>query len=402
MGLPISGAQVFASFSWLLAAAWLWKGIEALRGIAHIPDLRRIDPDSLPPIPACSGPDLTVIIPARDEEASIEASLRSLLATTGVRLQIIAIDDRSTDRTGLRMDAIAAELSVRETSHQLDILHIADLPAGWLGKPHAMSAGAQRAIAPWLLFTDGDVVFAPRALELALREALALRADHLVLLPTVILKSAGERASISAMQALAMWAVRLWKIADPRARDSFGAGGFNLIRRVAYIEVGGFEALRMEVLEDVFLGQRVKRAGFAQQVIFGPGLVKIRWLEGAFGVVRLVEKNGFSVLRFRVGLLLLTCLLFATDAVVPLLAIACGGWTMAAGLATYVGIALLYRAGRRTTGISTWYALLFAPAALVVAYGFLRSMILALRRGGILWRGTLYPLNELRRNAQRP
>jgi glycosyltransferase involved in cell wall biosynthesis len=397
-----SAGHIFAFVSWLLAFAWLWKGITALRGMPQVPNLNSIDPDTLPEIPQYEGPDITVVVPARDEEASIEASLRSLLASTGLRLQIIAVEDRSVDHTGHRMDSIAAETSAHPSPHQFQVLHITDLPAGWLGKPHAMAQAVQRADAPWLLFTDGDVVFAPRALELALREATALRADHLVLLPTVILKSPGERAILSAMQALATWAVRLWKIPDPQARDFFGAGGFNLIRRDVYNEIGGFEALRMEVIEDVFLGQCVKRAGFAQRVILGPGLVKVRWIEGTFGVVRLVEKNGFAVTRFSTAQHLLACAAFAMHAIVPLVAIARGGWTTVAGLATYAGIALVYRSARPSTGVSSLYALTFAPATLVVSYAFLRSMILALLRGGILWRGTLYPLSELRRAANQP
>lgn len=401
MEFHISGGQIFASLSWLLAAAWLGKGIAALRGMPNLPDLSRIDPEFLPEILPHDGPDLTVIVPARDEEAAIESSLQSLLASTGLRLQIIAVDDRSTDRTGQLMDTITMDDVRSANPHYLEVIHITDLPQGWLGKPHAMDTAARRAAAPWILFTDGDVVFAPRTLELALREAASLKADHMVLLPTVILNSVGERAILSAMQALAMWTVRLWKIADPRARDSFGAGGFNLIRSEVLQRIGGFEALRMEVIEDIYLGRRVKRAGFVQRVILGPDLVKVRWIEGTFGVVRLLEKNGFAVTRFRVGLQLLACLAFAIDAIWPLIAIACGGWTMAAGLATYVGIVLVYWAGHRTSRITAWYALLFAPAVVIFGYGFLRSMILALLRGGIVWRGTLYSLKELRRSARR-
>ena len=397
MGFPISGVQVFAVLSWLLAAVWLGMGIAALRGMPGVPNLSRIDPQSLPEIPPHDGPDLAVIVPARDEEAAIESSLRSLLASTGLRLEIIAVDDRSTDRTGLLMDSLAQSAAQDAGPHQLEVIHITDLPAGWLGKPHAMAAGARRATAPWILFTDGDVIFAPQALELALREAAALHADHLVLLPTVIMHSTGERAIISAMQALASWMVHLWKIADPRARDYFGAGAFNLIRCDVYQKIGGFETLRLEVIEDVHVARLVKQAGFAQRVLIGRGLVNVRWLEGAFGVVRLLEKNGFAVTRFRVGMHLLACLAFAIDAIVPLAAIACGGWTMIAGIGTYVGIALVYQSGRRASGIAPGHALLFAPAVAIFCYGFLRSMVLALLRGGILWRGTLYPLSELRR-----
>lgn len=400
MGSHISAGQIFAFLSWVLAAAWIWKGITAVFGMRHLPDICAADPGTLPSIPASDTPDLTVVVPARDEEAAIESCLRSLLASSGIRLQIIAVNDRSSDRTGSLMDAIASESRIADSPHQLEVIHIADLPPGWLGKPHALATAAQRATAPWILFTDGDVVFAPAALSLALRKASALNADHVVLAPTLIFKSAGERSVLGAMQAMALWAVRLWKVSDPRARDFIGAGGFNMIRREVYRQIGGFEALRMEILEDLYLGKRVKRARFNQRIVIGRDLVRVRWIDGTFAVIRLVEKNGFAVTRFRTGLHLLACLSFVIDALWPIFAIAFGGWTTVAGLLTYIGFILAYHASCRITSVPARYAFLFAPAVLLVAYSFLRSMILALTRGGIVWRGTLYSLAELRRAAR--
>lgn len=397
-----SAGQQFTNLAWGLAAAWLWKGITSFAGMRRLPDLGRIDPATLPPIPENDGPDLTVVIPARDEEAVIGQCLRSLLASTGLKLEIIAVDDRSGDRTGQIMDEIATEARTSNSLHQFEVIHISDLPAGWLGKPHALAAGANRATAPWILFTDGDVIFGPRALELAMREAVELSADHLVLLPTILFHSAGEKAVLGAMQAMASWMVRLWKVADARARDSFGAGAFNMIRREAYVAVGGFEALRLEILEDVFLGMRVKRAGFAQRVILGPNLARLRWLEGTLGVIPLLEKNAFAVTRFRTPLQFLAALGPLLHAMVPLAAIFSGGWNTVAGVLAYVGLILVYQASSRATRVPAWYTLAFAPAVLLLGWAMLRSMMLALARGGVIWRGTLYPLEDLRRAAREP
>ena len=396
-----SFSQQFTNLAWGLAAAWLWKGTTSLVGMREVPDLSQIDPATLPAIPDTDGPELTVVIPARDEEAAIQQCLRSLLESTGLTLQIIAVDDRSTDRTGQYMDAIAAEARAGNSRHQFEVTHVTELPAGWLGKPHALAIGASRATSPWILFTDGDVVFGPRALELAMRQATELNADHLVLAPTIIFHSTGERAVLGAMQAMAMWMLRLWKVPDPRARDSFGAGAFNMIRRETYHAIGGFENLKLEILEDVFLGMRVKRAGFAQRITLGPNLARLRWIEGAFGIVGLVEKNGFAVARFRTPLHLLACLSFPLHAIVPIAAILSGGWNIAAGILAYIGLIFCYQASRRVTRVPVWCAFLFAPAVVLVGWAFLRSMFLALHRGGVIWRGTLYPLNELRQAAQR-
>ena len=399
MHLAALAEQIFIYLSWILALAWLWQGITARHGMRGLPVLTPKYAAELPPLPEWDGPHLTVVVPACNEEAAIESTLRSLLDSSGLRLQIIAVDDRSADRTGELMDKVAVDASTRHSPHSLQIVHVRELPPGWLGKPHAMATGAQRTLAPWILFTDGDVSFDPDALVLALRQAIAGRADHLVLVPSLILKTTGERAMLSAMQALAQWTIRLWKVPDPRARDFIGVGGFNLVRREIYERLGGFESLRMEVLDDLRLGWKIKRAGFAQHIVLGPGLVRIRWINGSLAVIHLVEKNGFAVYRFRVWLHLLACLGLALQAVLPVAAILAGGWAFPAGVLAYVGIAMVYSANGRITQIRARTAVFFAPAAAVVTYGFLRSMVLALARRGVDWRGTRYPLRELRRNA---
>lgn len=384
----------------LLAAAWLVQAYLVVHGMPTLPDLTTMG-EELPALATGDGPDVTVVVPACNEEGTIEATLRSLMASTGLRLQVIAVDDRSTDETGPCMERVAAEWKAQGEMHTLEVVHIRELPQGWLGKPHAMAKAAERAQAPWLLFTDGDVLFEPKALELALRQAQAVRADHLILVPTLILKSMGERAMLAAMQVLSQWTIRLWRVANPKARDFIGVGGFNLIRRAAYEQVGGFAALRMEVLDDLRLGWTVKRAGLRQHVALGPELVRIRWIEGPLAVVRLVEKNGFAVYRFRLGLTLLACAGLALHAVLPLVAMTAGGWTAVAGILTYAGIAMVYEGNRRVTRVNAWHAVFFAPAVAVVIYAFLRSAVLTLTRGGVKWRGTLYPLGELRRAAGR-
>ncbi len=394
-------AQVFLALSWILALAWLWHAIASLRGMATLPDLTRIDPASLPALASSEGPDLTVVVPACNEERSIQATLRSLLASTGLRLEIVAVNDRSTDRTRDRMDEVCAEAAASGGPHSLRVIGISELPAGWLGKPHAMAMGAQQAKSRWLLFTDGDAIFQPQTLELALRHALAENADHLVLVPTVVLKTWSEAAILAAMNVLGGWTIRLWKVADPRAQDFIGVGGFNLIRREVYTRLGGFEALRMEVLDDLRLGWLVKRGGYAQRIALGPQLVRIRWLHGALGVVHLAEKNAFAVYRYRVGVTLLASLGLGVQIVWPLAAIADGGWALAAGLLTYASIAMTYHASRRSILAPAWLALFFAPATAVVLYALLRSMAFALVRGGVDWRGTRYPLEELRRHRGR-
>lgn len=393
-------AGAFSVCSWVLALAWLRRAVIALWELPRLPDLNRIDRESLPALSLTQSPHLTVIVPALNEESSIEPALHSLLASTGLQLQIIAVNDRSTDRTGELMEAVAANAAATGNPHTLQIIHLRDLPSGWLGKPHAMALAAQRAEAPWLLFTDGDVIFSPRALELALRYASKSSADHLILVPTLILRSTVEQAMLAAMQCLALWTVRLWKVADPHAKDSFGVGGFTLVRKEIYQRAGGFEALRMEVLDDMGFGRLIKQSGFAQRVVLGPGLVRVRWIDGSFSVPHLLEKNGFAIFRYRVGLTLLACFALLLGIVVPPAAMAAGGWLLLSGLLFYAAVALLYFAYRRVTKVPVWTAVFFAPATGLLVYAFFRSMVLALLRNSVEWRGIRYPLSELRRYAR--
>lgn len=392
---------LFAVLAWAVGIGWFVQGIAALRGMPTLPDLTAHSAESLPPAEEFDAPQLTVVVPACNEEQNIEATLRSLLASTGVRLQIVAVNDRSTDQTGARIAALAAETAEHPGLHTLEPLTITELPAGWLGKPHAMAAAARRATAPWILFTDADVLFAPHALSLALRKAIAVSADHLILVPTLILHTMPERAMVSAMQAFASWGMRLWRVADPRAKDFLGVGGFNLVRRSAYESVGGFAAFPMEALDDLRLGWTMKRAGFQPCVALGPGLARIRWLHSALAIIPLIEKNGFAVSRFRVsmhagmiaGLLVLLC--------TPVAAFFGGPVTLPAALVACLGLWMVYRAQGRMTGVAAWHVVFFLPMSLVMLYGFARSMVLTLVRGGIRWRGTFYSLAELRRAAGR-
>jgi cellulose synthase/poly-beta-1,6-N-acetylglucosamine synthase-like glycosyltransferase len=269
-----------------------------------------------------------------------------------------------------------------------------------------MAFAAERARATWLRVTDADVVFAPDALARALRHARELNADHLVVFPTLLVHSLAERAMQSTLQVLATWGVRLWRVSDPRSRDFLGVGAFNLVRKKAYRAVGGFEATPMEVLEDVRLGWKLKRAGFRSEVALGPELVSIRWLSGALSVVRLIEKNAFAVSRFRPFLHVFASLALFAFAALPaadfVVAFIFSSARLSAGVAavvTLLALLLAYRAHRRLTHAPAWMAVFFVPCVAVVAYAFFISMVLALARGGIIWRGTRYPLRDLRNAA---
>jgi glycosyltransferase involved in cell wall biosynthesis len=383
--------------AWVIALLWVVSTVIALRKLPEIPDLLESKYGAAHVGALSEGQLISVIVPARNEAADIEATLRSLLELEGVRLEILAVDDRSTDATGAIMDRLAAEGAAQGKS--LTALHIADLPEGWMGKTHAMAVGAGRARAPWLLFTDGDILFAKDSLLRAINFADAERADHVVIFPTLILKTFGERVMIAFFQGISALFSRFWRIPVEGTKESLGVGAFNLIRADVYRDLGGFESLRMEVLEDLRLGFEVKRRGYRQRVAFGRDLVRVRWVVGAAGMIRNMTKNFFAAFRFRVWLTLAASTGLAVFCLGPFAALAGSWWMRLAALLVLTMLLLLYRYYRQYTGISAWYTLTFPVAALLVLYAILRSMVLTLVRGGVVWRGTLYPLAELRKFA---
>jgi glycosyltransferase involved in cell wall biosynthesis len=376
--------------AWLIALTWLWKVIAAAYGLPRVPNLLLPEHNIAP----AGSPSLTVIVPARNEAADIAATLRSLLAQDYPNLHIIAVDDRSTDQTGAIIDTITAQ-----HPEKLRALHITELPTGWLGKTHAMALAARHAPTDYLLFTDADVLFHPTAIRIALANAVATRADHLVTTPTTIIKRWDEAAILSFIQTLSLWAARPWRIADPKAiRDAIGIGAFNLLRREAYQQVGGFESLRMEVIEDIGLARRIKSAGLAQRIVFGRGLVSLHWASGVGGLIKVMTKNLWAAFRFRISLALLGSLWLLVFCVAPAIALFFSP-TRIPAILTLAAVAYAYRLLSRRFGLSTWNALFFPFSALIFIFTLLRSMLITLRQGGIIWRGTFYPLTELRKNA---
>ena len=382
----------------LLAAGWIvaivWAGstiltVRFLRG-SRLADRagEALDPRLWPMV--------SVVVPARDEARGVEEALRSLANLDYPALEVIAVDDRSTDGTGAIIDRVAAgDPRVRS-------LHIAELPEGWLGKCHAMQAGARLAEGELLLFTDGDVVFTPDTLRLAVRYLLARRLDHLALLPGLVPGGYWEDAVKSYFGMLFIVGVRAWAAGSASKNVYVGIGAFNLLRRTAYETIGGHETLRLEVTDDLMLGKRVKQAGFRQEALIASDHLRLRWQEGVGGFIRGLEKNGFAALGFSLPfLLLLTALVFLFYAV-PYLGVLVFRDARVFGYAfsvllmhgTYGYFASFQRNG--------W---LLAPALPCAAFLYLfalwRSAVVTLRQGGVRWRDTFYPLEVLKRRPGR-
>jgi glycosyltransferase involved in cell wall biosynthesis len=375
--------------AWLIALAWWSRVLPAIFYTPRLPNLVLLPQD------AHSASSITVIVPARNEAAAIGQTLRSLATQDHASLHVVAIDDRSTDATGSVMDQVAAEYPT-----VLQVLHLTELPPQWTGKVHAMALAARNVTTDWMLFTDGDVNFAPSAIRLALATAESERVDHFVLLPTMEIHARGEGIILGFFQILSVWAVRLWKVKDVHAkRDIVGVGAFNLIRREAYDRIGGFDAMPMEILEDMRLARTVKRAGLRSQVGFGRDLIRIHWAEGMSGIVGVLTKNMFAGALFRVELVLAICLWLTVFCVLPLFGLFVDGTHLPA-VVTLLAMIATYALYAKQSLIPAWYVVTAPFAAVVMIYAVLRSMSLALLQHGVTWRGTFYPLADLRSRAR--
>jgi len=378
----------------ILGLVWSWRLADAAIGMRKIADVSRPEWDRKPATPD-GNPRVSIIVPARDEEADIADALTRLLALDYDNYEVIAVDDRSTDRTGEIIDRIAASAKAHG---RLKVIHINSLPAGWLGKTHAMWTAAKQASGDWLLFTDADVLFKPDSLRRALAYAEAEPADHVVLLPRMIMKRPGEKMMIAFFQTLFVFGHRPWKVADPKAKDHMGMGAFNLVRRRVYDAIGSYERLRMEVLDDMKLGKVVKNAGYAQRNVFGEDLISVRWARGAMGVVRNLTKNFFAIMSFQWPRLLLSCFALAFLNLLPFLGIwLAHGWARLPYAVALASMFLIYVGVSRKSAVPSYYFVLHPVSTALFVYTMLLSMILTLSRGGVVWRGTKYPLEELRR-----
>lgn len=398
----------------ILALAWFSRIVDAALGMPGVADVSRPEWNRNPVSPS-GNPRVSIIVPARNEEETIEQSLHTLLSLDYDNYEVIAVNDRSTDRTGEIMESVRnnwlahakpvlsgaeepfSKSGVAMNSPALRIVHHNELPPGWLGKTHAMWTAANQASGDWLLFTDADVLFKPDSLRRALAYAEAEPADHVVLIPRVIMKRPGEFMMISFFQIMFMFVHRPWKVADPSTDDHMGVGAFNLVRRRVYEAVGTYEALRMEVLDDMKLGKVVKNAGFAQRNVLGD-LISIRWAHGASGVIHNLTKNFFAVLSFQWWRTVMAAIALAFLNLGPFFGIwLAHGWARVPYAVALASLFVIYIGMWLRAGVPAYYFALHPVSAVMFIYTLLRSMIVTLRDDGIEWRGTKYSLEELRK-----
>jgi glycosyltransferase involved in cell wall biosynthesis len=379
------------SFLFLLALATLIAhvatGAQVYLGTRSIRFLR-----DLPP-PAGPLPRVSIVIPARNEERNLEEALRSILALDYDDLEIEVVDDRSTDRTGESLDRLAA------ADPRLRIVHVRELPPGWLGKNHALWLGAGKATGEFLLFTDADVVIDPTALRRAAGAMVAGRLDHLTASPEIARPGVVFEMLIGAFSLFFTLYIKPWRVKDPESPSHVGIGAFNLVRARAYRAAGGHQAIAMRPDDDLKLGKLLKKNGFRQEFFFGQGMLRVEWYASVRELIQGLMKNAFSGVDYRVGAVVAATAIQLVMLVWPFPALALtAGATRWLNLASVLALLALCAINAPLAGVRRWHGLGFPLATLLFLYILWRAMLLTLWRDGIDWRGTHYPLADLKAN----
>jgi glycosyltransferase involved in cell wall biosynthesis len=365
------------------------RGLLTMRAVSYLEDSKAPEPKPWPRV--------SVIVPACNEAETLEAALSTLLGQTYPELEIVLIDDRSTDGTGALIDRMASN------DRRIRPIHVTELPSGWLGKVHALSVGAKAASGEWLLFTDADVHFAPRALEAAVSDAIARGLDHLTVLPWVPAGGFWHEVALGAFSAAFVVMTRLDQVGRPGTKAYAGVGAFNLVRRVALEKSEGFEWIRMEVADDVALAMALKLSGAKPGFEVSRDLISVVWYRDLGEMLRGLEKNVFGVFAYysflRLGPQAVAFLAWVIGPYVAL-SVSEPRWIAPLGACTVLS-ALLFNVLLGRVGQRRWYAMVLGPLGqLIMLWAVFRSARACWRQKGISWRGTYYSLAELRQNQR--
>ncbi len=235
-------------------------------------------------------PSVCVVIAARNESEGLSACLRNVLAQDYSALSVTVVDDRSDDGT----QAIAQEFA--QSDSRVRVERIDHLPPTWMGKSHALWQGTRGVRADWLLFMDADCALKPQAVGRAIREARIRNVQLLTLWPQQAAGRFWEHVAIPLCGGI----IALWfgtrRVNDPQSTRAFANGQFLLLEREAYERIGGHEAVRSAIIEDIPLAEHAKKSGLACWVASGRDLVSVRMYDNYNAIV-----NGWA--RIYVGAL---------------------------------------------------------------------------------------------------
>jgi chlorobactene glucosyltransferase len=391
----------FSVFNLLTAAAWLNAGLWLVALAMTWRGLRSQQPLPAPADDALTHTDaplVSILVPARNEAGrALRASLNSMLAQDYGNFEVVAVNDRSEDATG----DILRELA--QASHKLIVVEGAEMPAGWLGKPHAMAQAVGASRGEWLLATDADMIFAPAALRTVTAYATAHGFDAVTLLPHVVCGSFWERVFLPVFGWAMLVAMPVSRVNNPRRRESAGVGGFFLMRREALEKVGGYAAVRAEVAEDLRLGALLKESGARLRLESGEDLISTRMQTNLRDLWDGFTKNMFAGMQFKLLPTLAGGASMALFAALPVFAAAAtfaagGAWVLwLPCVLVWLWQAAIFALVNRRWGVPVVYALTMPLGFALFDAVLLNSAWRILSRRGVTWKGReIYGANGVR------
>lgn len=380
---------LFLIVSFLLIASilvWVFILIDAAIGLQKIDRLEE-------EVAVKAGPIVTIIVAARNEEQSLQKSLQSQFLQTYENLEWILVNDRSSDQTPAIMNQLQIE------HDKVSVLHIKELPNGWLGKNHALFKGAQKAKGDLLLFTDADVFFHSEAVAKAVGYFKRHELDHLTAAPNLH----GQQYWLGSFIAFFMFGFsyfkRPWQANNPRSKIGMGIGAFNLVKKEAYEKLGTHEVIKMRPDDDLMLGKKMKEKGFKQRIVTALTLLEVEWYSTVKEALIGLEKNTFAGLHYRISMVFFAIFGVFVSQVLPFLTLfSFNEHLFYLSAANIILLAIVYTLIiRRMTTYSAWVFFTFPITALLFLYSIIRASFLTFKRGGIIWRGTKYRLKDLRK-----
>jgi glycosyltransferase involved in cell wall biosynthesis len=392
MGIFQHKKELMEPFLFYLAIATLLLslafGIELVVGNRTIRFLKDISPSSRFPVSKVS-----IIIPARNEEKHVAEALQSILGQDYKNLEIIVIDDRSIDQTPAILNRMA------QSHPTLNVVHITELPQGWLGKNYALFLGAQQATGEYLLFTDADVVMHPSTLSRAIHYMVEKQLDHLTLGPVIRMPGLHLQMFAGAFVIfLALYSMP-WKAKNLKSNKYIGIGAFNLLKANVYRAIGTHQAIAMRPDDDIKLGKLIKKHGYKQEVLFGEKMIHVDWYDSLREVIVGLMKNTFAVFDYKISVVIAVSISLLLLVVWPFL-----GIFLTKGIAQILNfiivliILLLYWETMRSHDVKRWLGIGFPISTCLFIYIMWRAMLTAVINKSITWRGTHYSLAELKSN----
>ncbi|MEE2789231.1 MAG: glycosyltransferase family 2 protein [Myxococcota bacterium] len=364
--------------------------------------LERLEDEPLTEPPG-GWPRVSVIIPACNEARTIAAAIGSLLKVDYPDLEIILVNDRSTDETGQIMHQLAS------ADARIHVHHVSMLPEGWLGKLNALRCGTESATGQLLLFADADVHFGPSSIKHAVARMEREKLDHLTAMPKLVSHEFIYNATLCAFAIVYMVGVRAWRFRSPDSGAYAGVGAFAMVRQQVFDQTPGWAWLRMEIADDVGLGMlMVREAKGRSKLLVGTESIQIDWYSGLSALIAGLRKNSFgAVCRYSatkagisiVGSLVLgisSPLLLCTLWIVPSPYF---GWSVGVLIAA-IGLQVSVADYFRRIGFRFIDAVCAPMGYVILSVILMRSTISTLRQGGIQWRTQFYSIDELKKGRR--